>query len=92
MDGVMLDTIWQMFFGAYEETLGFDVFWTLIWFVLAFGLYMKTENPSVLAATLLLAVPLAAMFGRFYLVALTAVSFVGAWLLYKVLFKGRSPW
>jgi len=88
---ILLDSLWEMFFGAYEQTLGFEIFWSLFWTVIAFGVYLKTENFIAFAMTLLIpGVLLSAMFGKFQVLVLLGVSLIAAYTMFKVFYKGRG--
>ena len=88
---LLLDSLWDYFFGAYQNLLGFEVFWTLFWFVIATGVLLKTENFIAFAMTLLIpGVLLSAMFGRFFILVLLAVALIGAYTMFKVFYKGRG--
>jgi len=87
----LLESLWDYFFGAYQNLLGFEIFWTLFWFIIAFGVYLKTENFISFVATLLIpGVLLQTMFGRFQILVLLSVALVGAYAMYKVFYKGRG--
>jgi hypothetical protein len=87
----LLESLWQYFFGAYESLLGADLFWSLIFSVLAFGVYLKTENFMALAFMMLLpGALLSTLLGEVSVLFLIGVSLVLAYVIFKVFYKGRG--
>jgi hypothetical protein len=87
----LLESLWQYFFGAYEGLLGADLFWSLIFSVLAFGVYLKTENFMALAFMMLLpGALLSTLLGEVSVLFLIGVSLVLAYIIFKVFYKGRG--